>query len=285
MPFAVFTAELRGIDLCTHARILSHRHRRRLRSALVSEPRLIDQSAETPSAGDPQPPVAERRPVRREHHGDVFSDPYEWLRDKQDADVIAYLEAENAYTEARTGHLVGADRGRLRRDQGPHPGDRPERADVHDPPRSDDRRHLGLLVLRAHPRGLGVPDLLPHPGRRRTGHPARRRGRDRRRADPAGRQRRGGRRGVLLPRRLHGLPVGQPAGVRDRRRRGRAVPAQDHGPDHRRAARRRDRRHRVRGRLGRRDAPVLHPGRRGLAAVRGAAAPARHRRRAPTPRC
>jgi oligopeptidase B len=49
--------------------------------------------------------VAERRPVRREHHGDVFSDPYEWLRDKQDADVIAYLEAENAYTEARTGHL------------------------------------------------------------------------------------------------------------------------------------------------------------------------------------
>ena len=87
--------------------ILSHRHRRRLRSAIVSEPRLIDQSAETPSAGDPKPPVAERRPVRREHHGDEFLDPYEWLRDKQDADVIAYLEAENAYTEARTGHLSG----------------------------------------------------------------------------------------------------------------------------------------------------------------------------------
>jgi len=60
----------------------------------VSAPRLID-----------QPPVADRRPVRREHHGEQFVDPYEWLRDKADADVIAYLEAENAYTEARTSHL------------------------------------------------------------------------------------------------------------------------------------------------------------------------------------
>ncbi|HEY5786577.1 MAG TPA: oligopeptidase B, partial [Microlunatus sp.] len=73
----------------------------------MSEPRLLDQSAENPSAAVPQPPVAVRRPARREHHGDVFEDPYEWLRDKQDADVIAYLEAENTYTEARTGHLSG----------------------------------------------------------------------------------------------------------------------------------------------------------------------------------
>ena len=36
------------------------------------------------------------------HHGDEFVDPYEWLRDKEDPEVIAYLEAENAYTEART---------------------------------------------------------------------------------------------------------------------------------------------------------------------------------------
>jgi oligopeptidase B len=79
----------------------------------VSEPRLIDQPV-PPAAedgGEPVaatvtgPPVAERRPVRRLHHGDEFWDPYEWLRDKQDAAVIAYLEAENAYTEARTAHL------------------------------------------------------------------------------------------------------------------------------------------------------------------------------------
>ncbi|HEY5977997.1 MAG TPA: S9 family peptidase [Microlunatus sp.] len=71
----------------------------------MSESHLVDQSPETPSTPASQPPVAERRPVRREHHGQVFEDPYEWLRDKQDADVIAYLEAENTYTEARTGHL------------------------------------------------------------------------------------------------------------------------------------------------------------------------------------
>jgi oligopeptidase B len=57
------------------------------------------------------PPVAERRPVERTHHGDTFVDDYEWLRDKDSADTVAYLDAENAYTKARTDHLDG-----LRRD-------------------------------------------------------------------------------------------------------------------------------------------------------------------------
>ena len=43
-----------------------------------------------------EPPVAERRIHRRVHHGDVFDDPYEWLRNKEDPDVVGYLEAENA---------------------------------------------------------------------------------------------------------------------------------------------------------------------------------------------
>jgi oligopeptidase B len=50
-------------------------------------------------------PVAKRLPVSRVHHGDVFVDPYEWLRNKDDPEVISYLEAENAYTEAQTAHL------------------------------------------------------------------------------------------------------------------------------------------------------------------------------------
>jgi oligopeptidase B len=58
--------------------------------------------SETSSA---TPPVAARKPVERVHHGDVFVDDYEWLRDKTDDDVLAYLRAENAYTEARTAHL------------------------------------------------------------------------------------------------------------------------------------------------------------------------------------
>ncbi|WP_280833175.1 S9 family peptidase [Mycolicibacterium frederiksbergense] len=52
-----------------------------------------------------KPPTAKRGNHRREHHGDVFIDPYEWLRDKDDPEVIAHLEAENAYTEDATAHL------------------------------------------------------------------------------------------------------------------------------------------------------------------------------------
>ncbi|HEU4947087.1 MAG TPA: S9 family peptidase [Kribbella sp.] len=52
-----------------------------------------------------KPPVAPRKPIERTHHGDVFVDDYEWLRDKTDTEVLDYLRAENAYTEARTAHL------------------------------------------------------------------------------------------------------------------------------------------------------------------------------------
>lgn len=54
-----------------------------------------------------QPPVAPARPVSRRHHGDDVTDPYEWLRAKDDPEVISHLEAENAYTDARTAHLQG----------------------------------------------------------------------------------------------------------------------------------------------------------------------------------
>ena len=47
-----------------------------------------------------RPPIAASRPKVLEAHGDRRVDPYYWLRDKQDPDVIAYLEAENAYTDA-----------------------------------------------------------------------------------------------------------------------------------------------------------------------------------------
>ncbi|ORW04431.1 S9 family peptidase [Mycobacterium kyorinense] len=53
----------------------------------------------------PTPPVAKRVDSRREFHGDVFMDPYEWLRDKSDPEVIAYLEAENDYAEQSTAQL------------------------------------------------------------------------------------------------------------------------------------------------------------------------------------
>src|ERR1700709_2175799 len=51
------------------------------------------------------PPVAKKVPTERTHHGDTFVDDYEWLRDAESPETLAYLEAENAYTEARTAPL------------------------------------------------------------------------------------------------------------------------------------------------------------------------------------
>ncbi|OAN42252.1 oligopeptidase B [Mycolicibacterium iranicum] len=57
-------------------------------------------------SGDMKAPVAKRVETRREHHGDVFIDPYEWLRDKESKDVLDYLEAENTFTEHVTEGLA-----------------------------------------------------------------------------------------------------------------------------------------------------------------------------------
>ncbi|NYJ01055.1 oligopeptidase B [Nocardioides thalensis] len=54
----------------------------------------------------PQPPRIERRPVVTHHHGHERTDDYEWLRAKDDPAVMAHLEAENDYTQARTAHLA-----------------------------------------------------------------------------------------------------------------------------------------------------------------------------------
>jgi oligopeptidase B len=52
------------------------------------------------TARDVAPPVAPKVPKVRELHGDKFVDDYFWLREKTNPEVVKYLEAENAYTEA-----------------------------------------------------------------------------------------------------------------------------------------------------------------------------------------
>lgn len=47
-------------------------------------------------------PTPKRVDTHRVHHDDIFIDPYEWLRDKSDPEVIAHLEAENSHVEAQT---------------------------------------------------------------------------------------------------------------------------------------------------------------------------------------
>lgn len=60
-------------------------------------------AAPTPA---PVPPSAPRRPTVLRHHGDTRTDDWYWLRERDDPEVRAYLEAENAYTDAVTAHLA-----------------------------------------------------------------------------------------------------------------------------------------------------------------------------------
>ncbi|MEM8685834.1 MAG: S9 family peptidase [Pseudomonadota bacterium] len=88
----------------------------------------------TKADGSAAPPLAPKKPVTREMHGISSSDDYHWLRDDNWQDVMrdpsvlqaeirAYLEAENAYTEAKLAHtkelqdkLFAEMKGRIKED-------------------------------------------------------------------------------------------------------------------------------------------------------------------------
>ena len=48
----------------------------------------------------PRPPIAPRRPRILDAHGESRVDPYYWLREKDNPEVLAYLAAENSYADA-----------------------------------------------------------------------------------------------------------------------------------------------------------------------------------------
>jgi len=52
------------------------------------------------------PPEAPRRPSSRTLHGDTVADDFAWMADRDDPELRAYLEAENAYAAAMTSHLA-----------------------------------------------------------------------------------------------------------------------------------------------------------------------------------
>jgi len=56
-------------------------------------------SEEVPGTGNRQPPLARRDPVEHLLHGDRRIDHYAWLREKKNPEVLAYLNAENTYTD------------------------------------------------------------------------------------------------------------------------------------------------------------------------------------------
>ena len=51
------------------------------------------------------PPSAPRVPHHEVRHGATITDDYFWLREKSNPEVARYLEAENAFTAAKTKHL------------------------------------------------------------------------------------------------------------------------------------------------------------------------------------
>jgi protease II len=70
-----------------------------------------------------EPPVAEKRPVELTLHGDTRIDNYYWLNDREDPEVIAYIEAENEYLNTMMAHterlqdrLYNEMRGRVKED-------------------------------------------------------------------------------------------------------------------------------------------------------------------------
>jgi oligopeptidase B len=54
----------------------------------------------------PNPPMAKKVPKTTTLHGVTLTDEYGWLREKGTPEVTAYLEAENAYTDAGTAHTA-----------------------------------------------------------------------------------------------------------------------------------------------------------------------------------
>ena len=97
---------------------------------LACVPAAAQPQSETMTAQNdlPAPPLAEQRPHSFERHGIRVEDPFHWLKDQSypvvdDADVLAYLNAENAYFEAAMAPhrglidtLVAEMRGRMQED-------------------------------------------------------------------------------------------------------------------------------------------------------------------------
>ncbi|MGW5522783.1 S9 family peptidase [Gordonia sp. NPDC003950] len=67
----------------------------------------MSDAASSTDTGRNGAPAAKKVPKERTHHGDTVIDNYEWLRDKDDLEVIAFLKAQNEFTEKHTAQLAG----------------------------------------------------------------------------------------------------------------------------------------------------------------------------------
>ena len=219
-----------------------------------SDGRPIDRIAARPA----------RRPDQAAHVGPPdrpVEDPYAWLRDREDPDTIAYLEAENAYAGGLLRPARRPRRGAVRGDQVARPGDRRVGARAATARGGTSPAPSRASRTRCSAAAASIDDAVRrHPRLQRRG------------------------RGPRLLRRPRRRPVARPlaAGLVERRRRRRALHAAGPRPGHRRRPPRRADRAPRRGAAwpGRRRAvAVLRPTRRADAAVPDLAPPPRHARR------
>ena len=52
------------------------------------------------------PPTADQKPYQHKIHDDIRMDPYYWLKERENPEVIDYLERENDYYQKSTKHLI-----------------------------------------------------------------------------------------------------------------------------------------------------------------------------------
>jgi oligopeptidase B len=98
-------------------------------------------AAASAPAAPASPPVAKKVPVTRTHHGDTFTDSYEWLREKDNPEVVAHLNAEQAYTDA-----VTAGQEQLRQDIFNEIKNRTQETDLSVPSRKDGWWYYSRMV-------------------------------------------------------------------------------------------------------------------------------------------
>ena len=107
----------------------------------------------------PKPPVAKTREHRSIWHGESVNDPWFWLREKTNPEVIGYLEAENAYMEASTVEAKAFGETLYK-----------EMLGASSKPTSPSRSGAGLMITTLGPKRGGSMPFIAGGRRRRMGH-------------------------------------------------------------------------------------------------------------------
>jgi oligopeptidase B len=67
---------------------------------MTTETNVLSATMQSETSNYPTPPIARREPKQTPIHGTALVDDYAWLQKKEEPEVLSYIEAENAYSEA-----------------------------------------------------------------------------------------------------------------------------------------------------------------------------------------